>query len=110
MTDLVPSGGPTDLALLESPSLYWKIRKVEPAKQVGRQQGRTIDVLLIVFEHFRPDGSKIMLEATIDKAENLHRLKAFLDAAVELPLGVRVKAATVESAPWDGIKVRRFSL
>ena len=102
--DLVPyTASDGSIAHLQSPSPYWRIRKVEPTEQVSRTN-KTSKVLLIVWEHVRPNGDKIVVDTYVREREDLTRLKAFLDAAIELPPGIRVKVATLESAPWDVVK------
>jgi hypothetical protein len=85
----------------QSPSKYWKVTKVQPAHQTGRRSFTRFVFLLIEFSHVKPNGDRIVVEAYIDSKENLLRLGPFLDAAVDIPPGIRIRANTIESVPWD---------
>ena len=84
----------------DSPSSYWKVTSVQPAHQTGRR-GETYSLLLIQFTHHKPNGDRLLVEAYIRERSEMLSLKAFLDAAIELPENIRVRIHTVKKAPWD---------
>lgn len=86
-----------------SPSGYWKIRTWE-FSAVAQRHGGPKQGMRIVFEHVRDDGDKIQAIVTVDRPQDLGTLLPFLDAARDLPAGIRLEAHTMERAPWDVIK------
>jgi hypothetical protein len=110
VTDLIPVNDSALEWAWVSPSTYWQITKVQPAARVGRQAGQRFSYLQIEFTHMKSDGDRIIVEAFVQERDELLRLKAFLDAAVDLPVGVRIRAHTMEKAPWDHVTPRHSKL
>lgn len=84
-----------------SPSSYWKVTRVQPAHMTGRQRRDQFMLLLIEFTHHKENGDRLVVETYVAKREEMARLKPFLDAAVELPDGIRLTVHTAKKAPWD---------
>lgn len=87
----------------QSPSRYWTIVYVAPVHQTGRMSSTLYKMLLIRFSHTEPNGDTIIVEVYVDSKEKLQRMGPFLDASVDLPTGVRIRAHTLEAAPWDEV-------
>lgn len=94
----------------DSPSPYWRVTKVQPVHRTGRQAISGFRMLLIEFSHVTKASNRIVVEAYVTNREDLSRLGSFLDAAVELPPGIRIRAHTVENAPWDHVTPRGQAL
>lgn len=100
MTDLVPYQT-SALTLPESPSAFWRVVRAEPVSVAGRSSRNTKRMLNLVLEHQKANGEYVTVEVYVDASWKLANLKPFLDAAQELPDGIRIKTYVAEKVPWD---------
>jgi hypothetical protein len=102
VTDLVPyQPSETDVALPESPSALWRIVKAEPVSVAGRSHRNDKRMLNLVLEHEKASGEIVTVEVYVDATWKLSELRPFLDAAQDLPDGIRIKLYVAEKVWWD---------
>lgn len=58
-------------------------------------------MLNLILEHEKANGEFVTVEVYVDVAWKMTELKPFLDAAQDLPDGIRIKLYVAEKVPWD---------